>query len=201
MLYLASPAAAELEVKKSRFLAEIFPVSAQKEARILLKERRECHAGARHVVHAFVLGGGTVCGCSDDGEPSGTAGRPVLDVLRGADVTGCMITVARWFGGTLLGTGGLVKAYASAAKSVLAAADLRERIPAVRFFAEMPYAALSGFERRAAAAGAEIVSRAFDACARVEGTVAADAAQVFAADTAEWSAGRILLVFPDSASG
>ena len=76
------------------------------------------------MVHAFVIGpGAEVMGMSDDGEPSGTAGRPALDILRGRACTNTVLTITRWFGGTLLGTGGLVKAYGNGAKGVLAAAD------------------------------------------------------------------------------
>ena len=73
------PASFSLEVKKSRFLAEVFPVSSQEEARALIKSQKERYADARHVVHAFAVGeSGGILGCSDDGEPSGTAGRPVI---------------------------------------------------------------------------------------------------------------------------
>ena len=93
-------------------------------ARELIKSQKAKYADATHVVHAFVLGSGAeVMGMSDDGEPSGTAGRPALDVLRGRGCTNTVLTITRWFGGTLLGTGGLVKAYGNGAKQVLAAAD------------------------------------------------------------------------------
>ena len=123
MNILCENAQAELIVKKSRFLAEVFPVHTQTEARSLLKEQKQRYADASHVVHAFVLGQtAEICGMSDDGEPSGTAGRPVLDVLKGFGCTDILLTVTRWFGGTLLGTGGLVKAYTEAAQAVLALA-------------------------------------------------------------------------------
>ena len=76
-----------------------------------VKSQKAKYADATHVVHAFVIGpGAEVMGMSDDGEPSGTAGRPALDVLRGRGCTNTVLTITRWFGGTLLGTGGLVKA-------------------------------------------------------------------------------------------
>ena len=114
----------EETIKGSRFLSELFPCSTQAEARELVKSQKAKYADATHVVHAFVLGSGAeVMGMSDDGEPSGTAGRPALDVLRGRACTNTVLTITRWFGGTLLGTGGLVKAYGNGAKQVLAAAD------------------------------------------------------------------------------
>ena len=114
----------EETIKGSRFLSELFPCSSQAEARELVKSQKAKYADATHVVHAFVIGSGAeVMGMSDDGEPSGTAGRPALDVLRGRGCTNTVLTITRWFGGTLLGTGGLVKAYGNGAKGVLAAAD------------------------------------------------------------------------------
>ena len=114
----------EETIKGSRFLSELFPCDSQAGARELVKTQKAKYADATHVVHAFVIGpGAEVMGMSDDGEPSGTAGRPALDVLRGRACTNTVLTITRWFGGTLLGTGGLVKAYGNGAKGVLAAAD------------------------------------------------------------------------------
>ena len=110
----------ELVIKHSRFIAEVFPVENQAAARELLKEQKQKYFDSSHVVHAFVIGkNAEVLGLSDDGEPSGTAGRPVLDVLKGSGCTNIILTVTRYFGGTLLGTGGLVKAYSDSAKAVL----------------------------------------------------------------------------------
>ena len=126
---LVEYASAELEIKKSRFLAEVFPVVSQSEARSLLKQQKEKYEDATHVVHGFVLGpAAEVLGMSDDGEPAGTAGRPVLDVLKGRNCTNILLTVTRWFGGTLLGTGGLVKAYGDSAKAVLEVASFHELV-------------------------------------------------------------------------
>ena len=128
----------EETIKGSRFLSELFPCDSQAGARELVKAQKAKYADATHVVHAFVIGpGAEVMGMSDDGEPSGTAGRPALDVLRGRACTNTVLTITRWFGGTLLGTGGLVKAYGNGAKGVLAAADeagLFEELVAKRVF-------------------------------------------------------------------
>lgn len=110
----------ELNIKNSRFLSELFPCQNQAEARNLIKEQKNKYFDATHVVHAFILGfSGEIIGMSDDGEPSGTAGRPALDVLKGRNCTNLVLTITRWFGGTLLGTGGLVKAYGDSAKTVI----------------------------------------------------------------------------------
>ena len=129
MKVLLEEATAELTVKDSRFLSEVFPVTGQAEAREKLNLQKKKYADATHVVHAFICGlHAEVCGMSDDGEPSGTAGRPVLDILKGSGITNILLTVTRWFGGTLLGTGGLVKAYGDSAKQVLSLCRAEEYV-------------------------------------------------------------------------
>lgn len=121
---LTEKASAEIIVKKSRFLAELLPCDTPQKAREILKAQKEKYRDATHVVHAFVCGpSAESCGASDDGEPSGTAGKPVLAVLKGRGSSNVFLSVTRWFGGTLLGTGGLVKAYSDAAKAALVTAD------------------------------------------------------------------------------
>lgn len=121
---LVKPVQFEETIKGSRFLSELLPCDSQASAREMIKAQKAKYVDSTHVVHAFVVGkGAEVMGMSDDGEPSGTAGRPVLDVLKGRKCTNCLLTVTRWFGGTLLGTGGLVKAYSGGAKQVIEAAD------------------------------------------------------------------------------
>lgn len=110
----------EIIVKNSRFIAELFPCTLQSDVRNLIKNQKKLYKDARHVVHAFIIGSNAeIKGASDDGEPSGTAGRPILSVLQGNNFTNVLLTVTRYFGGTLLGTGGLVKAYSDAAKLVI----------------------------------------------------------------------------------
>lgn len=121
---LTSCAVSETLVKHSRFIAELLPCASQSDARELLKFQKAKYFDASHVVHAFVVGtSAEIRGMSDDGEPSGTAARPVLDVLCGKNCTNALLTVTRYFGGTLLGTGGLVKAYTDAAKAVIEEAE------------------------------------------------------------------------------
>ncbi len=120
MKVLLEESKAELVIKNSRFISEVFPVETQAQAREKLHEVKQKYFDATHVVHAFSVGlKSETFGMSDDGEPSGTAGRPVLDVLKGSGITNILLTVTRYFGGTLLGTGGLVHAYSESAKQVL----------------------------------------------------------------------------------
>lgn len=115
----------EIVEKKSRFIAQVFPVETEEEVLQILEETRKKYWDARHNCYAFVLGaGGEITRCSDDGEPSGTAGRPILEVLTGRGLRNVLVIVTRYFGGTLLGTGGLVRAYSQAVQAGLAASQV-----------------------------------------------------------------------------
>lgn len=112
----------EIVEKKSRFIATVRPVQTEAEAMDFIGEMKKKYWDARHNCYAFVLGaGGEITRCSDDGEPSGTAGRPILEVLTGRRLRNVLVIVTRYFGGTLLGTGGLVRAYSQSAQAGLAA--------------------------------------------------------------------------------
>lgn len=116
---IESEAVAEFEEKKSIFIGHALPVKTEEEAAAFIKELKNKYRDATHNVFAYVLGDGTVQRYSDDGEPQGTAGMPVLDVIRKNGCTDTAIVVTRYFGGTLLGAGGLVRAYSHAAKLAL----------------------------------------------------------------------------------
>lgn len=112
----------EIIEKKSRFIAQVFPVETEEEVTQILETTRKKYWDARHNCYAFVLGAnGEISRCSDDGEPSGTAGRPILEVLTGRGLRNVLVIVTRYFGGTLLGTGGLVRAYSQATQAGLLA--------------------------------------------------------------------------------
>ena len=105
----------EIEEKKSRFTANIAPVTTEEEAVAYINAMKKKYWDARHNCSAFIIGSrGELTRCSDDGEPSGTAGRPMLEVLTGSGIRNIAVVVTRYFGGTLLGTGGLVRAYTQA---------------------------------------------------------------------------------------
>lgn len=110
----------EIIEKKSRFIATVQPVETEEEAVQFLETMKKKYWDARHNCSAYVLGERSeILRCSDDGEPSGTAGKPMLDVLLGEGITNVVVVVTRYFGGTLLGTGGLVRAYQKAVKEGL----------------------------------------------------------------------------------
>ena len=115
----------EYEEKKSRFIANVVPVSSEEDAMAFIDSIRKKYYDARHNCTAFIIGRNReLTRCSDDGEPSGTAGKPILEVLLSEGVTNVAVVVTRYFGGTLLGTGGLVRAYTQATKEGLADAGI-----------------------------------------------------------------------------
>ncbi|QIZ99287.1 YigZ family protein [Leifsonia sp. PS1209] len=124
---LSSPVTAEVEVRRSRFIALATPVADREAALAEVARLRAAHPGANHVCWALLAGGHS--GMSDDGEPSGTAGRPILEVLRHHDLDGVLGAVVRYFGGVKLGAGGLVRAYTDAIAAALVDAPVVERVP------------------------------------------------------------------------
>ena len=123
----------EITEKKSRFIAEVFPVTSEEEAMGYLEEVKKRYWDARHHCWAFVTGRNPAAErMSDDGEPAGTAGKPILEVIRGRALTDVFVVVTRYFGGTLLGTGGLVRAYTSAAAEGLGKSIVITKVQGVR---------------------------------------------------------------------
>ena len=125
-LTVAKAAVDEFTEKRSRFIGAIQPVTTEEEAQEFIRQRQKQCWDAKHNVYAYVLNGGALCRFSDDGEPQGTAGIPTLDVLRKEGLTDCAVVVTRYFGGILLGGGGLVRAYSHAAKLAVDAAGVVE---------------------------------------------------------------------------
>lgn len=121
---LRCEASAEFEEKKSVFIGHAAPIKTEEEALAYIKQKKAEYADARHNVWAYRLRGDVVMRCSDDGEPQGSAGVPVLDALRKSGVSDAVIVVTRYFGGILLGAGGLVRAYSHAAKLAIDAAGI-----------------------------------------------------------------------------
>lgn len=125
----------------SRFIATLAPVFSVDEAREFIARIREEFADATHNVPAYVIGHGAsvIAHCNDDGEPAGTAGRPALAVLQGSGLGDAAVVVTRYFGGTKLGTGGLVRAYGDAVREVIAAAPRAEKVPTHTVMLAVPY--------------------------------------------------------------
>lgn len=118
----------EIEEKKSRFIASVFEVKSEEEALRCITSVKKQYWDAKHHCYAFVIGrNAEIMRCSDDGEPAGTAGKPILSVMNGEKLTNACVIVTRYFGGTLLGTGGLIRAYTEAAKAGIAGSIIIEK--------------------------------------------------------------------------
>ena len=144
-LTLARPVHSELMIKKSRFLGCVQPVAGRAEALAVVEGLRAEHPGAAHVCWALLAGGQSAA--NDDGEPGGTAGRPMLEVLRHQQLEGVLATVVRYFGGVKLGAGGLVRAYTDAVAQALLQAEKLPLQRTLQFACRVPYA-LEGMVRR-----------------------------------------------------
>jgi uncharacterized YigZ family protein len=134
---LSSPVQAEIEIRKSRFIAFAIPVEDRQAAMKELQALRDQHRGAAHVCWALLAGGQS--GMSDDGEPSGTAGRPILEVLRHHQLDGVLAAVVRYYGGIKLGAGGLVRAYTDAIAAALKDAGRIERVSSADLTVNVDY--------------------------------------------------------------
>lgn len=128
----------EYSEKHSRFIATLYPCDSKDKVAEILKEHRQKYWDARHNVYAFVLKDNT-SGFSDDGEPHGTAAKPVLDILSFSGITDALVVVTRYFGGILLGTGGLVRAYSASAKAAVDSAERLLMTECDTFSIKMPY--------------------------------------------------------------
>ena len=137
----AAEARAEIEVKNSRFVATAVPTFTVEEAREFIARIKAEFSDATHNVPAFLIGFGNsvTAHCNDDGEPSGTAGRPILAVLQGSGLGDIAVVVTRYYGGTKLGTGGLVRAYGDATKAVLDILPHAEKVPTHTTMLALPY--------------------------------------------------------------
>jgi uncharacterized YigZ family protein len=152
---IASFATSELNVKKSRFLGFVHPVADRAAAQAIVAQLRAAHPDAAHVCWALLAGGQSAA--VDDGEPGGTAGRPMLDVLRHQDLEGVLAAVVRYYGGIKLGAGGLVRAYTDTVAQALLTV---EKIAIVRYTelrCTLPYSLEGLLRRELAAAGASLV--------------------------------------------
>lgn len=162
---LAAPVTAEIDIRKSRFIALAIPVADREAAMRELDALRAAHPGATHVCWALLAGGQS--GMSDDGEPSGTAGRPILEVLRHHEVDGVLAAVVRYYGGIKLGAGGLVRAYTDAIATAMQLAERIERIERGVLTIEVDYADEARVRRWIEQQGCELIEHAYDMTVRL----------------------------------
>lgn len=187
---------AEIVEKKSRFIAAAVPVNTEEEALAVIEKIKKKYWDARHNCYAYVIGDRhQLQRFSDDGEPSQTAGKPILEVLLGADVHNALIVVTRYFGGVLLGTGGLVRAYTKAAQEGLAAGCVVEKIPGFLWELETDYNGIGKITYQLAKEDIPVVSTVYTDQVRVQALVAQTKAGALKKALTEATSGRI--VFAD----
>lgn len=189
----ADLARAELIIRRSRFVSAVQAASSVAEARAAIATTRDSMPDANHHVYAFRVGfGNTVTeGMSDAGEPTGTAGPPTLAVLRGAGIGDIVLVTSRFFGGTKLGTGGLVRAYADSAKQVLSLLKTELKVEKKTLGLEMPYARYNVLKHLISDHKGTIEEEIFDARILVIATFAVSDIDRFSAAVRERTAGRV----------
>ena len=180
---------AEYEDKRSRFIGHIKPVTSENEAKAFIDEMRRTYADATHNVFAYVLREGNILRWSDDGEPGGTAGMPIMDTLIRSETENALIIVTRYFGGILLGSGGLVRAYSRSAADALSAAGSVTMTPCAEIEFVTDYTRFGGIEgfvrKNSTVRNIEFLENIKFNC-----LVETKKADAFIADIIEWTDGR-----------
>ncbi len=193
-LTILTPAEGEITEKRSRFIGDLAPASCEQEALAFIEQIKKAHPDARHHCFAFICapegGGPEITRVSDDGEPSQTAGLPILHALQGAGLHDVCLVVTRYFGGTLLGTGGLSRAYAAAAEAAVEVARTVEKIPAFRSRLEIDYTHVGRLGSVMAAHAVRSLKEDWAERVTYRLLVPEDQAEAFAAAVTELTSGR-----------
>lgn len=171
-LYVYKGGQGEITEKKSRFIATVRPVESENEAVSFINETKKKYWDARHNCSAFVIGKRQeLTRCSDDGEPAGTAGRPMLDVLLKENIHNAAVVVTRYFGGVLLGTGGLVRAYQQATKAGLSASEIIEKKEGAVLFIRTDYTGIGRLQYLFAQEKITVMDTAYEADVLVKAVI------------------------------
>lgn len=186
----------EFEEKRSRFIGQIFPVSDEAEAALIIADIKKKHYDARHNCSAYILKNGFEK-YSDDGEPQGTAGKPILEVIRKNGLSNVLIIVTRYFGGILLGAGGLTRAYSRSAAEAVNAAEIKEMAPHSLCEIKCPYSDYSNIKRLIDAVGGKELQSEFGGEITVKLILSSDKTENFAARLIEMTAGRLNLIITE----
>ena len=192
---------AEITEKKSRFIGELLPAASEEAAAAAVDAARKRYYDARHHCFAYRIGGPAVTvRMSDDGEPAGTAGKPIAEVLSREGLIDCVAVVTRYFGGTLLGTGGLFRAYEEAAKAALDAAVVLERLEGRNVTVSCDYALWGKIQYRAAEKNLTLLDTAYGAEVTAKLLCPEDAVQALTAELTDLSAGRARIAIGKTAA-
>jgi uncharacterized YigZ family protein len=197
-LTLAQEATTEIKIQRSRFIAVVSPVLDEPAARRVIAAQAKRYHDARHVCHGWRLGAPPHIaeGRNDDGEPSGTAGEPILAEIRKRDLTRVVVVVVRYFGGIKLGTGGLARAYGQAAATALVAAPLRTVLQGRRFVVAFPYALQKTLRHLLAAHDGKVLHEDYGATVQWTLWLPHSRWAAFQATLTETTAGAVQLAIP-----
>ncbi len=184
----------EIVEKRSRFIAQVFPVKTEEEVLRILEETRKKYWDARHNCYAFVLGAdGAVSRCSDDGEPSGTAGRPILEVLTKRELKNVLVIVTRYFGGVLLGTGGLARAYSQATQAGLMASHVITKQAGYRVTVDTDYNGIGKLQYVAVQLGVAVLDTLYTDKVRMILLVPCDFTEKVKKEVIEATSGQVVI--------
>lgn len=183
---VASAAEGLFKDRGSRFVSYIYPVSSEDEIKPLVDALKKEHHAARHHCYAYRLGyDGAVMRANDDGEPAGSAGRPILGAIDSAGLRDVLVVVVRYFGGILLGVPGLINAYREAAKDAIAKSDMIVKTACDRYEIVFDYLQMNDVQKFIKSSGVEILEKSFDLQCRMTVSVPLSASAAFAAGIAE----------------
>lgn len=184
----------EIVEKKSRFIATVIPAGSEEEVLAFIESIRKKYWDARHHCFAYVIGErNELQRCSDDGEPSGTAGKPMLEVLLGEEIHNVAVVVTRYFGGTLLGTGGLVRAYSAATKQGLASSVIITKILGVKLCILTDYTGLGKIQYILGQRGLQILDSVYTDKVELEALIPEDELAAVKAEITEGTNGQAMM--------
>lgn len=184
----------EIVEKKSRFIATVIPAGSEEEVLAFIESVRKKYWDARHHCFAYVIGErNELQRCSDDGEPSGTAGKPMLEVLLGEEIHNVAVAVTRYFGGTLLGTGGLVRAYSAATKQGLASSVIITKILGVKLCISTDYTGLGKIQYILGQRGLQILDSVYTDKVELEALIPEDELAAVKAEITEGTNGQAMM--------
>lgn len=175
----------EYTEKRSRFIAKAYHVESEEQALSIIEETRKKYWDARHCVYAYIIRSNNIARFSDDGEPSKSAGAPIMDILSRKGISDCLVTVVRYFGGTLLGVGGLVRAYSKSAGDAIDNAGIITMAQCKRFGITVSYSDWGKLQNVVKSAGAEITKSDFAENIYAEITVKSELSEKLRADMTE----------------
>ncbi|MCR5353161.1 MAG: YigZ family protein [Clostridiales bacterium] len=176
--------------KKSEFISYAKRIYDEDEAKAFIAEIRKKHSDASHNCYAYILKDSGIARFSDDGEPGGTAGMPILEVLKREGLSGVCIVVTRYFGGILLGAGGLVRAYAKGAKLGVDASGVVEFVPYVVFFVSLSYSDYEKIQKEASKYGVSITDTAFEENVKITMSAKAENYELFSSFISDYTGGK-----------